>query len=147
MFYRVARYNIPTYNGYCKIEVPLGAEPVGILSDTVTTTGKTPIFVCVNEPIEKNPKDVETQELEFLVVGDGSPYEGDRSEDESLLYLGYASWDNGYRIHHVFQVLPGFDLQLDYTVEPTFDAEEFIEVLENPEGVEEEDPVLKATEE
>jgi hypothetical protein len=131
MFYKVARYNIPVYAGRCEIEVPDGAEPVGILTDTVTTTGETPLFLCVNEPMEEG--DVDKYKIALLVVGDGSPY-GGQEEDETLLYLGYASWDSGYRIHHVFQVLTDMDFEDEYTITPAdFDVDNFVETLENPE--------------
>jgi len=137
MFYRVARYNIPIYGGYCKIKVPLGAEPLGIITDTVSTVGQTPLFISVNEPISPNKAVVETEELELLVVGDGSPYEVDEKKDSALMYLGFAAWDNGYRIQHVFQVVPDImfeDEDLNYTVEPEFSPDDFIEMLENPEA-------------
>ncbi|MHA2266028.1 MAG: hypothetical protein ACXAEN_26850, partial [Candidatus Thorarchaeota archaeon] len=78
MFYKVARYNIPVYAGRCEIEVPVGSEPVSILTDTVSTTGETPLFLCVNEPIEEG--EVTKYKVSLLVVGDGSPYGGQEEE-------------------------------------------------------------------
>lgn len=135
MFYKVARYNIPIYNGYCKIAVPIGAEPVGVLADTVTTVGETPLFVCINECIDPDNKEVETEELEFLVVGDGTPYGSAKEDDKTFIYLGHVSWDSGYRIHHIFQVVPDDDFDMDFTVAPAFDVEQFIDTLEEgPDG-------------
>jgi hypothetical protein len=136
MFFKVARYNLPVYNGYCKIEVPIGSDALGVVADTVSADpGKTPLFVFINQPIAKEgeEEEVETEELEFLVVGDGSPY-GNPDKEETLLYLGKTIWDNGYRINHVFLVVDeeayGESLGLDYSVSPEVDK--FIDQLENP---------------
>lgn len=105
MLYKIKRYEVPTYNGYFNLTLPKFSEVIGVIANSAEP-GKTPIQVLVEERLTPADEDSPgTREVKLLVVSDSSPYGDALGDDEFLMYLGHAMWDNGYRINFVFEVV------------------------------------------
>lgn len=123
MIYKIKRYEVPTYNGYFTLELPKDSDVVGVIANNAEP-GKTPIQLLVEERVGTADESPETREVKLLVVADGSPYGDALDDDEFLMYLGHAMWDNGYRINYVFEVIDD-KIEREGLLEALVVAEEF----------------------
>jgi hypothetical protein len=127
--FRVKRYPLHKFNAVNTVELPAESAVLGMMTNETD-----PKFGVVQLLIEipvlaDSAKEQETEKHKFLLIHDDSPYGNLLEDDQELMYIGSGSWDNGYRIIHVFEIMDwSLNEVEDVEEEESVDMEKFVQM-------------------
>lgn len=107
--HRIVSYPITNLSGKSKKTVPVGSNVIDAVAFTST---KEVVYVLIAEPVVPDGEVVAYMDIELLTLNATTPF-SDPDEDKLLHYIGSVVWDNGYKIHHIFQIQKWADVEDD----------------------------------
>jgi hypothetical protein len=133
--YKIVPHPIRNFSGISKIKVPEGSVAMKVIALDNTHDI---VHILVSQPI---PPGVET-EIEILTIAENTPF-NEPDDDKYLQYIGSVAWDNGHKLHHVFEISKYEDEDEDFELvfEPApDDPDDTTMVCPKPDTMIREDP-------
>lgn len=98
---KLVEYPIKHLGGVTRLKVPAGSVVMAAIG---LENLDDPVHVLVAEPVLGKDEELEGKvEISLLALSRREKF-NEPDEDKFLQYIGSVPWDNGYKLHHIFQI-------------------------------------------